>query len=201
MSEPFLSPTETARRLGVGVRALRLYERKGLVRPGRTTSGWRVYGAGDIERLHHVLTLKSLGLSLSRIAQILGGRAPDLPALLALQEDVLTTRLHDLQRARKAVQAARATISRDGRLSLENLIDLVRETTMSTMDEARLAASAWPRRAAVASAIRLARLHSGNSARRLAKPELKASFSRRSRAASGASVSVTPIMRSRQYWS
>ncbi|MBU2134770.1 MAG: phosphoribosylaminoimidazolesuccinocarboxamide synthase [Alphaproteobacteria bacterium] len=142
MSEPFLSPTETARRLGVGVRALRLYERKGLVRPGRTTSGWRVYGAGDIERLHHVLTLKSLGLSLARIAQILGGRAPDLPALLALQEDVLTTRLHDLQRARKAVQAARATISRDGRLSLENLIDLVRETTMSTMDEARLAASA-----------------------------------------------------------
>jgi|GEM_PF-302076 len=142
MSERFLSPSETARRLGVGVRALRLYERKGLVRPGRTASGWRVYGAGDIERLHHVLTLKSLGLSLARIAQILGGRAPDLSALLALQEDVLTTRINDLQHARKAVQTARATISRDGRLSLENLIDLVRETTMSTMDEARLAASA-----------------------------------------------------------
>ncbi len=142
MSERFLSPSETARRLGVGVRALRLYERKGLVRPGRTASGWRVYGPGDIERLHHVLTLKSLGLSLARITQILGGRAPDLPALLALQEDVLTTRINDLQRARNAVQAARATISRDGRLSLENLIDLVRETTMSTMDEARLAASA-----------------------------------------------------------
>lgn len=142
MSERFLSPSETARRLGVGVRALRLYERKGLVRPRRTASGWRVYGAGDIERLHHVLTLKSLGLSLARIAQILGGRAPDLSALLALQEDVLTTRINDLQHARKAVQTARATISRDGRLSLENLIDLVRETTMSTMDEARLAASA-----------------------------------------------------------
>jgi phosphoribosylaminoimidazole-succinocarboxamide synthase len=142
MSERFLSPSETARRLGVGVRALRLYERKGLVRPGRTASGWRVYGAGAIERLHHVLTLKSLGLSLARIAQILGGRAPDLSALLALQEDVLTTRINDLQHARKAVQTARATISRDGRLSLENLIDLVRETTMSTMDEARLAASA-----------------------------------------------------------
>lgn len=142
MSERFLSPSETARRLGVGVRALRLYERKGLVRPGRTQAGWRVYGPSEIVRLHHVLTLKSLGLSLARITQLLDGRVADLPALLALQEDVLATRINDLQRARKAVQTARTTVTRDGRLSLEDLIDLVRETTMSTMDEARLSASA-----------------------------------------------------------
>jgi phosphoribosylaminoimidazole-succinocarboxamide synthase len=142
MSERYLSPSETARRLGVSVRALRLYERKGLVRPARTLAGWRVYGPAEIERLHHVLTLKSLGLSLARITQLLGGRAADLAALLALQEDVLTIRINDLQRARKAVRSARATISREGRLSLEDLIDLIRETTMTTMDEARLAASA-----------------------------------------------------------
>jgi MerR family transcriptional regulator, thiopeptide resistance regulator len=97
MSERFLSPSETARRLGVGVRALRLYERRGLVRPGRTHAGWRVYGPNEIERLHQVLTLKSLGLSLARITQLLGGREADLPALLALQEDVLTARINDLQ--------------------------------------------------------------------------------------------------------
>src|SRR5580692_12018144 len=142
MSVRFLSPSETARRLGVGVRALRLYERRGLVSPGRTQAGWRVYGPSEIERLHQVLTLKSLGLSLARITQLLAGRVADLPALLALQEDVLTARINDLQRARKSVQAARAKISRDGRLSLEDLIDLVRETTMSAMDETRLAASA-----------------------------------------------------------
>lgn len=142
MSERFLSPSETARRLGVGVRALRLYERKGLVRPGRTQAGWRVYGPGEIERLHHVLTLKSLGLSLARITELLAGRDADLGALLALQEDVLTVRINDLQRARKSVQAARTKISLNGRLSLEDLIDLVRETTMTTMDETRLSASA-----------------------------------------------------------
>ncbi len=85
MSERFLSPSETARRLGVGVRALRLYERRGLVCPGRTHAGWRVYGPNEIERLHQVLTLKSLGLSLARITQLLGGRVANLPALLALQ--------------------------------------------------------------------------------------------------------------------
>jgi phosphoribosylaminoimidazole-succinocarboxamide synthase len=141
MSERFLSPAETAQRLGVGVRALRLYERKGLVRPGRTRAGWRVYGPNEIERLHQVLTLKSLGLSLARIGELLDERMADLPALLALQEDVLTIRINDLQRARKAVQAARTKVSRDNRLSLDDLIDLVRETTMSTIDEARLAAS------------------------------------------------------------
>src|ERR1700761_3104558 len=142
MTERFLSPSETARRLGVGVRALRLYERKGLVRPGRTHAGWRVYGPSEIERLHQVLTLKSLGLSLARITQLLAGRVADLPALLALQEDVLTVRINDLRRARNSVQAARAKVSRDRRLSLEDLIDLVRETTMSTINEARLSASA-----------------------------------------------------------
>ena len=124
------------------MRALRLYERKGLVRPGRTQAGWRVYGPNEIERLHQVLTLKSLGLSLARITQLLAGRVADMPALLALQEDVLTARISDLQRARKSVQAARTKVSRDSQLSLEVLLDLVRETTMSTMNEARLAASA-----------------------------------------------------------
>lgn len=142
MSERFLSPSETSRRLGVGVRALRLYEEKGLVSPRRTEAGWRVYGPGEIERLHQVLTLKSLGLSLARITQVLDGRAADLPALLALQDDVLTTRISDLRRARASVQAAREKVLSDGRLSLEDLIDLVRETTMTTLDEARLEASA-----------------------------------------------------------
>ena len=141
MSEGFLSPAETARRLGVGVRALRLYERKGLVRPGRTRAGWRVYGPNEIERLHQVLTLKSLGLSLARIGELLDERIADLPALLALQEDVLTVRINDLRRARKSVQAARSKVARDNRLSLDDLLDLVRETTMTTIDEARLAAS------------------------------------------------------------
>ena len=114
MSERFLSPSETARRLGVGVRALRLYERKGLVSPARTTAGWRVYGPNEIERLHQVLTLKSLGLSLARVGQLLGGRTADMPALLALLEDVLTVRISDLQRARKAVQVARTKVARGG---------------------------------------------------------------------------------------
>jgi phosphoribosylaminoimidazole-succinocarboxamide synthase len=85
--------------------------------------------------------MKAVGLSLARITQLLGGRVADLPALLALQEDMLTVRINYLQRARVSVQAARTKVSRDGRLCLEELIHLVRNTTMSTIDETRLAAS------------------------------------------------------------
>lgn len=42
-----LSPSETARRFGVSVKALRLYERRGLLQPLRSEAGWRTCaGAG-----------------------------------------------------------------------------------------------------------------------------------------------------------
>ena len=34
-----LSPSETARRFGVSIKALRLYEQRGLLKPARTTNG------------------------------------------------------------------------------------------------------------------------------------------------------------------
>ncbi|SDN45590.1 transcriptional regulator [Actinacidiphila guanduensis] len=54
---------------------LRHYESLGLVRPsGRTGSGYREYSAGDIRRIFHIESLRSLGLSLREI-----GRALDDP--------------------------------------------------------------------------------------------------------------------------
>ena len=40
----FFIPAETARRLNVSTKALRLYERLSLVEPLRTRTGWRTYG-------------------------------------------------------------------------------------------------------------------------------------------------------------
>lgn len=73
---------------------------------------WRVYGPSELARLHQVLTLKSLGLSLAHIGRLLKGRTANLPALLALQEDALSVRINDLMRARKAVQAALSKVAR-----------------------------------------------------------------------------------------
>jgi DNA-binding transcriptional MerR regulator len=126
----FFSPAETSRRLGVSVRALRFYERRGLVRPQRTEAGWRVYGPAEIARLHQILALKSLGLSLTRIAELIKGRETDLDAVLALQEQVLTTRQADLERALAALRKARARLAADQTLSLDDLATLSKETAM-----------------------------------------------------------------------
>ena len=69
-----LEANECAARIGLSKRALRLYEEHGLIRPRRTQKGWRLYGADEIARLHEILALKRLGLSLQRITALLQRR-------------------------------------------------------------------------------------------------------------------------------
>ncbi|MEI9930449.1 MAG: MerR family transcriptional regulator [Rhizomicrobium sp.] len=57
-----LSPAETAKLLGLSIKALRLYEDRGLVTPMRTQADWRVYGPAQIARPHQIVALKRLGL-------------------------------------------------------------------------------------------------------------------------------------------
>jgi DNA-binding transcriptional MerR regulator len=63
---------EVARRSGVSARMLRHYESLGLVAPtGRTVGGYREYAEADIQRIFHVESLRTLGLSLRQIGQVL----------------------------------------------------------------------------------------------------------------------------------
>ena len=53
------------------VQNLRVYERHGLVSPGRTAGGTRRYSRADVERLHRVRELLAEGLNLAGIARVL----------------------------------------------------------------------------------------------------------------------------------
>lgn len=130
-SPRYLSTAETAKALGVTARALRVYERHGLVSPLRTGAGWRAYGPDALARLHQVLALKRMGLSLNEIAQLLLGRLQQLDAVLALQEEVLAQRQAELERGLKLVRQARIRLAAGEELSLDDLTHLTRETTMS----------------------------------------------------------------------
>jgi MerR family transcriptional regulator/heat shock protein HspR len=57
---------------GAGVQNLRVYERKGLVRPSRTEGRTRRYSEDDLERVRRVLALLEQGLNLAGIAMVLG---------------------------------------------------------------------------------------------------------------------------------
>jgi DNA-binding transcriptional MerR regulator len=126
------SPAEAARRLGVTVKALRLYEGRGLVAPVRTGAGWRAYGPDQMARLHQILALKRMGLGLAAIGELLAGRASTLASVLALQEQVLAAEGARVAHALALVRAARQRLAAGDALSIDDLATLTKETTMST---------------------------------------------------------------------
>jgi DNA-binding transcriptional MerR regulator len=133
-----LSAAECAKRTGLTIRALRLYESKGLISPNRTLKGWRFYGAKELERLNEIQVLKQLGLSLASITTLLASRANTLDQTLALQQEILTERQTRTAQSLNLIKSAREKTLRGETLSTLDLINLVKETTMSMIDhEAR----------------------------------------------------------------
>ncbi|GAA2896971.1 MerR family transcriptional regulator [Pseudonocardia halophobica] len=83
---------EVSAQSGISARMLRHYDRIGLVSPtGRTQGGYRQYSDDDVRRLFHVEALRSLGLSLQDIADVLG----DLSFSPAAMVEQLVARTHD----------------------------------------------------------------------------------------------------------
>jgi DNA-binding transcriptional MerR regulator len=106
-----LSPSEASRRLGVSTKALRLYETRGLLMPGRTETGWRVYSPREMTRAAEIVALRSLGLSLAQIARILGGDSRALEPALATHQVQMEGQLRSLASAVDRVRALRAGLA------------------------------------------------------------------------------------------
>ena len=53
------------------IQNLRVYERRGLIEPDRTSGGSRLYSADDVERLRRIRGLLAEGINIAGIARIL----------------------------------------------------------------------------------------------------------------------------------
>ena len=91
---------------GVTVKTLHHYDRVGLLQPPRTASRYRVYTAGDLARLQHILALRALGLPLRRIRELLAPDAPPLQLALRQQRHVLEDQRRLLNRTIRALEVA-----------------------------------------------------------------------------------------------
>jgi MerR family transcriptional regulator/heat shock protein HspR len=90
---------------GVHPQTLRIYERKGLVDPARTTGGSRRYSDADIARLRRIQQLTTEGLNLAGVQKVL-----ELEAELA----AIQTELDDVKRqATDAVEQTHRQYRRD----------------------------------------------------------------------------------------
>lgn len=110
-SAQFLNPSQAAKRLGVSVKALRIYEQRGLVTPIRTAAGWRVYGPGEMARAAEIAALRELGLSLGQVARVIGRDAGDLEPALAEHQAVLEDRIGQLASDIEKVRSMRASLA------------------------------------------------------------------------------------------
>ena len=118
-----LKHADAASWLGISSKALRLYEDRGLVTPGRTAAGWRVYDAAALARAADIVALRQLGLSLMEVGRVLAGDSRDLRIALELHQTVLQARQEALVAAMAKLAELRQTLS-DGRMpSLAGFLD------------------------------------------------------------------------------
>jgi len=132
---------EVARRSGVGVEALRFYERRGLLgRPARTESNYRVYDESVLERLDFIRRAQAVGFTLDEIGEILAesadGRSPcrHVRELARRKLEELDARLAELRRHR--ADLARTLAEWDERGEEEgHVCGLIERSTLGTHAE------------------------------------------------------------------
>ncbi len=128
--EVLITALECAERIGITVRALRLYEQHGLISPRRTSKQWRLYGRNEIARLNEILALKTLGLSLRDIEKLLRNHSTDLTHTLSLRRDALKETRTRAEHGLQVIDALQAKIGSGAVVSIDDLTHLARETNM-----------------------------------------------------------------------
>lgn len=121
---------EVARLLGITSKAIRHYQKLGLLSEAeRSASGYRLFTAGDLLRVQQIRRLQAYGLSLKQIKDILG-----MPQYEHSLREVLQSLDQELAQQIQELEARRTRIQ--GLLAEENLelpmhsptLDLIRET-------------------------------------------------------------------------
>lgn len=119
---------EFAELAGVTVRALHHYDRIGLLRPQRSSSGARLYSLDNLERLEQIAALKFLGIPLKEIKYLLGS-SKTLPLLESLdfQLQALAEKRKSIDRAVQAIELATRAI-RSGHATDASVLKKILET-------------------------------------------------------------------------
>jgi len=122
----WLSAAACAARTGLTVRALRVYEREGLLCPRRSANGWRRYGPSDLIRLNTIVILKGLGRTLSQIRTVMCDHSPPVARMLELQANAWKAKIAGAKRALACVEAARHRLQCRHDLSIDDLCNLIK---------------------------------------------------------------------------
>jgi DNA-binding transcriptional MerR regulator len=101
---------EFATLAGVTVRALRHYDRIGLLTPPRTRAGYRLYSDRDLDALERIVALKAIGIPLSTIAGLRTGGAMKMANAIRAHRKTLEEKRRLLGKAIQAITDIEETL-------------------------------------------------------------------------------------------
>jgi len=141
---------EFAELAGVTTKALYHYERLDLLKPQRTSAGYRVYAEDDLVRLEQITALKFLGLPLRQVKGVLDREAPALPDILRAQRKALEEKQALLARAIRAIREAEEVLEEGKPTSpaiLKRIIDAISmQNDIEAMKKYYSTDEAWKKR-------------------------------------------------------
>jgi DNA-binding transcriptional MerR regulator len=150
MPHPTNDPVEwtirdVAEATGLTSRALRHYERIGLLSPSRTaSSGYRYYGDRELARLYRILSLRALDLPLAEIQKVLDADG-DIAAAMRTHLAQLHERQKHTAAQIAAVHLALSTLEKGTRMPIKNLFASVDSTEHEDEVRQRWGDHAWER--------------------------------------------------------
>jgi len=105
---------ELARRVGVSISALRLYEQRGLIAAGRSEGGTRHYGKEDMARFQAIVSLTRAEVPIDPLTRLARIRSESSSGAIASRrvEVILTEVEAEIEARLKLLQSARADIRR-----------------------------------------------------------------------------------------
>ena len=108
----------------VSVRALRIYDEMGLIKPVHVDkfSGYRYYETEQLPRLNRIIALKDLGFSLEQVSHLLDGElsAEKLRGMLMMKQAEIEQELNESQLRLMRVEARLRQIEREGKVASPN---------------------------------------------------------------------------------
>jgi MerR family transcriptional regulator, Zn(II)-responsive regulator of zntA len=99
-----------AEELGVGIEALRFYEKLKLIpSPQRNASGYRIYTQDDADNIRHLIEAKEYGFTLKEIKRVFDGAGKDGLSIDAVKP-ILRTKIEEINDKIRGLEKAKSLI-------------------------------------------------------------------------------------------
>ncbi|WP_294581996.1 MerR family transcriptional regulator [uncultured Thomasclavelia sp.] len=127
-NKQYMSVGELAKKMNVSVRTLQYYDREKLLSPSyKNEKQRRYYTYKDMVKLHQILSLKSLGFSLSQIKEMLVEieTPSNMVNILQKQSDLMTEKINELVKSLQTIERLKAEVGQMDTVDFKKYADII----------------------------------------------------------------------------